>query len=115
MGKGETIMVFVEVGRSGDIAPGAMKAVVAEGRQVLVVNVDNSYYAIARKCPHLGGDLSKGVLEGKVVTCPRHGSRFDVTTGAAVRGPKIGPLRLNVKDVTTYAVRVEGDSIQVSV
>jgi len=108
-------MPFVEVARVGEMAPGELRAVVAAGKDVLLVHVDGRYYAIARRCTHLGGDLSKGTLEGKVVTCPRHGSRFDVTTGVAVGGPKIGPLKLKTRDVAVYEVRVEGDSIQISI
>jgi 3-phenylpropionate/trans-cinnamate dioxygenase ferredoxin subunit len=50
-------------------------------------------------------------MEGKVVTCPRHGSRFDVTTGKALSGPKILLLRLSTDDEPTYEVKVEEGSI----
>ena len=54
------------------------------------------------------GDLSKGKLEGKVVTCPRHGSRFDVTTGSRL----VGPAKSNEP---VYELRVDGKSIKVGI
>ena len=57
---------------------------------------------------HFGGDLSKGKLEGKVVTCPRHGSQFDVTTGKRLAGPA-------KKDLPVYEVKLEGNSIVIGV
>jgi 3-phenylpropionate/trans-cinnamate dioxygenase ferredoxin subunit len=54
------------------------------------------------------------VLEGNVVTCPRHGSQFDVTNGKNLRGPKIGLVRLHTGDVKAYEVKVEGDVIKVN-
>jgi 3-phenylpropionate/trans-cinnamate dioxygenase ferredoxin subunit len=108
-------MQFVEVAKTDQIPAGTMKPFVVEGHEVLVVNYEGKYYAIGRKCTHLGGDLSQGKLEGKIVTCPRHGSRFDVTTGGSLSGPRIGPLKLKTGDETSYEVRVEGNSIQVGV
>jgi nitrite reductase/ring-hydroxylating ferredoxin subunit len=53
--------------------------------------------AVRDNCPHAGGVLSRGELDGTVVTCPEHGSQFDVTTGERVRGPAD-------VDVETYRV-----------
>ena len=63
----------------------------------------------------MGGDLSKGRLEGKTVICPRHSSKFDVTTGSCITGPRIGFVRLRTKNATAYEVKVEGNSIRVNV
>lgn len=52
-----------------------------------VYQVAGAAYAIAGRCPHAGAALSGGEVEAGVVTCPRHGSRFDVRTGERVRGP----------------------------
>jgi 3-phenylpropionate/trans-cinnamate dioxygenase ferredoxin component len=107
-------MSFSEVARIEGIPAGTMKAVVVDGKDVLVSNVGGKYYAIGGKCTHAGGDLSKGTLEGNVVTCPRHGSQFDVTTGKNLRGPKI-IVRVSTKDEPVYEIKVDGKSIQVKV
>ena len=106
---------FVEVAKTGELPAGNMRAVKANGKDVVIVNYEGRYYAIGRYCTHQGGDLSLGKLEGNVVTCPRHGSRFDVTTGVAIQGPKLGPFRLKTGNERTYEVRVEGNSIRIGV
>ncbi len=52
-----------------------------------VYQVAGGLYAIADRCPHAGAALSGGEVESGVVTCPGHGSRFDIRTGERVRGP----------------------------
>jgi len=108
-------MSFFEVAKTNEIPEGTMKPIIAQGKEILVVNYNGNYYAINRKCTHMGGDLSKGKLDGKIVTCPRHGSRFDVTTGKSISGPKIGFLKLKTKDESVYKVKVEGNSIKVNI
>jgi 3-phenylpropionate/trans-cinnamate dioxygenase ferredoxin subunit len=106
-------MSFVEVTSVDDIPAGTMKPFTVAGKEIVVLSHDGHYYAIGRRCPHLGGDLSKGTLAGTTVTCPRHHSQFDVTTGHCLAGPKIGPLKLHTHDQTAYPLRVEGNRIQV--
>ena len=72
---------YVRVSGTLEIAVGEMKKVMVDGRDVLIANVSGKYYAVGGECTHFGGDLSEGVLEGNVVTCPNHKARFDVTTG----------------------------------
>jgi 3-phenylpropionate/trans-cinnamate dioxygenase ferredoxin component len=108
-------MSFFDVAKIDEIPQGTMKPLTAGGNEILVINYNGSYYAINRKCTHMGGDLSKGELEGKIVTCPRHGSKFDVTTGESISGPKIGFLKFKTKSVPVYEVKVEGSSIRVSI
>ncbi len=108
-------MSFVEVAQVDQIPTGSMKSFSVGGKQVLVANVAGEFYAINNTCTHAGGDLSKGKLEGKIVTCPRHGSKFDVTTGTCISGPKIGLLKLNAKDETAFEVKVEDNKILVTV
>ena len=108
-------MEFVRVADKAELPANKMIIVLVGGKEVLLANVDGSYHAIANKCPHLGGSLGKGVLEGSIVTCPRHGSRFDVKTGKAVRGAKIGFIKMQVKDEESYTVAVEGTNIMVGI
>jgi len=106
---------FIEVAKVEEIPVGKMKGVTTGGKEILVVNYEGKYYAIGKICTHAAGDLSKGKLEGKIVTCPKHGSKFDVTTGISVGGPKIGFTRGKTGNEPTYEVKVEGNSIKVSV
>jgi nitrite reductase/ring-hydroxylating ferredoxin subunit len=104
---------FTRVADTSEIPAGKMKMVKIRDEEILVVNVDNKFYAIANRCSHKGEDLSKGTLEGKILTCPIHGSKFDVTTGKNVQGPKLFMFRGNAGGLKTYELKVEGSSILV--
>jgi len=95
---------FVKVAETTEVPPGNMKKVTVDGKEILVANVEGTYYAIGNKCTHRGGDLSKGSLSGKLVKCPRHGAKFNVTTGQVVAGPA-------TKSEPTLEVKVEGKNI----
>ena len=96
---------------TSEIVPGKMKAVKLGDREILIINVDGTFYAIGQKCTHLGGDLSKGKLEGKIITCPRHGSQFDVSDGNVITGPTILFMHPKIKDIRTYELRIEQGNI----
>ncbi|HEV2358474.1 MAG TPA: non-heme iron oxygenase ferredoxin subunit [bacterium] len=101
-------MAEVKVTQVGQVAPGTGTVVSAEGKAIAVFNVGGTFYAVANECTHLGGPLGQGSLEGTTVTCPWHGSQFDVTSGHVVAGPARRP-------VAAYRVRVQGDDVFVAV
>ena len=106
-------MTLVKVAETSEIPLGQMKPVKLAEKEVLIANVNNIYYAIGNICTHMGGDLSKGTLEGNTVTCPKHKSKFDVTTGKVISGPKVPLIHPKIKDEPVYAVKVEGKDILV--
>ena len=108
-------MEFTKVGSIDEIEEGKSKAYRIGEHDVVVFKYQGRCYGLRRWCTHLGGDLSQGVVEGTVVTCPRHGSQFDITSGKNLRGPKIGFLRLFTGDEIAYEVKVEGEDILISV
>ena len=75
----------IDVAGAEELADGTMTGLTVEGEKILLVNAGGTYYATSDVCAHLGGTLSKGTLEGYVVTCPRHGSQYDVRTGENLR------------------------------
>jgi len=99
---------FVSVGKTSEIPEGHITVYEVGGVRVAVCNVGGKLYAIDDVCTHDGGPLDQGVLEGKLVECPRHGAKFDVTDGRAVVLPAVRPVR-------TYPVEVDGDDVRVSV
>jgi 3-phenylpropionate/trans-cinnamate dioxygenase ferredoxin subunit len=99
---------FVKVATTGEIAPGRVQVFSVNGREIAVCNVDGTFYAIDDVCTHDGGPLDQGQLEGIEIECPRHGARFDVTTGKVLALPAVMPVQ-------TYPVQVEGDEIRVQV
>ena len=104
---------FTRVAETSEIPTGKMKMVKIRDEEILIINLDNVFYAIANRCSHRGGDLSKGSLEGKILTCPVHGSRFDVTSGKNVLGPKLFMFRGNTSGLKTYELKVDGNNILV--
>ncbi len=112
----------IEVGKSGELEDGTMKEALVRGREVLLARVADKYYAGDNRCPHMGGKLSQGKLEGTVVTCPRHGSQFDLTDGQVVRWLKgsglvsmVGKALKSPRPLTTYNVKVEDDKIWIEI
>lgn len=111
---------FTTVGRADELQDGEMKKVEVDGRELLLARVEGIYYAIDARCPHMGGDLSQGSLRGSVVTCPRHGSRFDVRNGQLVRWTEWSGVKLTVgklfkspRSTVSYEVKRDGDAISV--
>lgn len=80
--------------RAADIAPGTMKVVAAGGVRVAVCNVEGTFYAVEDVCTHDDGPLGEGSLRGSELECPRHGARFCVKSGAALRMPAVVPVRV---------------------
>ena len=99
---------FVNVTGGATPEQGTLTAFEVGGERVAVVNLEGTLYAFDDLCPHRQCSLADGRLEGTVVTCPCHGSQFDVATGERLRGPA-------VRGVRSFAVRVETDDLQVEI
>lgn len=96
---------WVAAARAADCPPGSAREVVVRSQIIALVNVDGQFYAVDGICPHQGGPLGKGRLEGTMLACPWHGWQFDVSTGINRSNPLICQQR--------FPVRVEGDTILV--
>jgi len=96
------------VERDGDGLVGRLPD--APGGSIAVFRVGGRLHAVRDECPHAGASLADGDLRGAIVTCPRHGSQFDVTTGARERGPSDFPIRTYrvVEDDGRTLVEVDG-------
>jgi nitrite reductase/ring-hydroxylating ferredoxin subunit len=102
---------FVKLGEVSEVPSGKMKVFKVGEEEYLVANVNGNYYAIGNRCTHANADLSQGSLEGNIVICPKHKSRFDVTTGRAISGPKILFTHPKINDEPSYEAKVEGNAI----
>ena len=96
---------WLDVARVEEIAPGTRRVVDVDGTAVAVFNLGGEFFAIRDVCPHDGGELSDGELEGEEIICPRHGARFSVRTGTVLGPPAYEDLR-------TFRVRVEHGMVQ---
>jgi len=97
------------VGKTSDIPPGEMLKVESEGKEILVANENGNYFAMDDTCTHQDASLSEGTLEDSTVTCPWHGSTWDCKTG------KLIAFASELKDLASYKVIVESDSIYVEI
>jgi nitrite reductase/ring-hydroxylating ferredoxin subunit len=64
-----------------------------DGTPVAVFRVGDQLLAVDARCTHVGGPLERGAVSGGAVTCPLHGSQFDMATGKVLRGPATRPVR----------------------
>jgi nitrite reductase/ring-hydroxylating ferredoxin subunit len=106
--KEKNMSEFRTVGPASDVGDSDLKAFEVAGVKIAVTNVGGTMYAFGNTCTHRQCPLAKGELENTTVTCPCHGSQFDVTTGAVLRGPAEEP-------VESYPIRVEDDTIEIEV
>jgi 3-phenylpropionate/trans-cinnamate dioxygenase ferredoxin component len=97
----------VKVGASADLPPGQARVVEAAGKVIALVNAGGQFYAVNNACLHRGGPVGEGELEGLVLTCPWHGWRWDVKTGASVNNPAM--------KLTCYPVTVDQGAVWVEV
>jgi len=99
---------LVKVAHVNDVIPGTAKVVQAGQTTCALFNLSGTFYATNNKCTHMGGPLGEGKVEGNVVTCPWHGSRFDIRTGEVVGPPARRP-------VVAYPVKIQDQSVFVEI
>jgi len=99
-------VMLVRIGTSKDVPAGQMRVFDVAGTTVNVASASGHIYAFDDTCTHTGCSLAKGRLDGITVTCACHGSQFDVTSGAVLRGPA-------KRSVRSRLVQVEGENLLV--
>lgn len=80
-----------------DLPPGQAREVTLGGQVIALFNVAGTFHALPGRCPHRGGPLGQGFVDGAQVSCPWHNWTFDVTTGENVASPDLKIARLEVK------------------
>src|SRR5438046_2860333 len=94
--------------KTSEVPPGTCRLAYAKGQQIAVFNVDGQFYATQADCTHRGGPLCEGDLAGEIVTCPWHGSQFNVRTGEVVEDPATESLK-------TYPVTLRDGELVVEI
>jgi len=96
-------MSWLRACRVEEIATGSTRTVHIGGEMVLICRLSNDeMHAVEDRCSHDGAGLADGALHGAELECPRHGARFDVATGTALRMPAVAPI-------DTYPTRISDD------
>ena len=129
--------MFVKVASVGEVAPGKLKGVEANGQEIVLANFGGKIYALQSRCGHMNAPLHEGTLGGNVLICPLHFAKFDVTTGKCVGAPvmrrpdaaKDLPIpdemkqslqrtatimsKVRTHDLKTFEVKIEGNDVLV--
>ena len=99
---------FVKAASTSEIAPGQGRLVNIKGKEIVLFNIEGTFFALANACTHEEGPLAEGEVSGYEVTCPWHGASFDIRTGEVLCPPAYD-------DVARYNVRVTGTVIEVEI
>jgi 3-phenylpropionate/trans-cinnamate dioxygenase ferredoxin subunit len=97
---------YVRIAETKDIPKDKMRVFKVNDREILIVNVEDKFYAFKNRCPHMGYPLYFGSLEGKLLTCGFHYAKFDVRTGKSLGPVTHSPLK-------TFKIKIQNSSILV--
>ncbi len=114
---------FTAVCALEDLQDRGMREFKVDGKEVLLARLGEQVFAVSNRCTHLKACLSEGKLDGQVLTCPRHGSRFDVTTGGVVEWspevygaiPRVMQIFRRPRGLACYELKVEDGRVLVRV
>ena len=95
------------VGEETEFAPGSLRGARVAGLRLCIGRSDAGLFAVSDTCPHAGGSLSEGMIDGREVICPIHAWGFDVENGSSPDDPSCV--------VSVYPVRVVGGAVEVLV
>ena len=101
-----------------DVPVGTMRGFTVKDRKILLANVAGSFHAMDAVCSHMQGDLAKGKLDGKTVTCPVHHSQYDVTTGKVTANVSWAVktfTRKTATDLATFRTELKDGAVWVEV
>lgn len=99
---------FIGVARKDEVPPGTAKVVEVGGRSILLCNADDRIFAVENLCSHAEQPLACGRIKYGWIACPVHGARFDLETGEPLNPPATKPI-------STFAVRINGETVEVAV
>lgn len=86
--------MYLRLCSTADVPDGEIKQFDLKDAEFLVANLKGTLYCLDGRCTHAGAPLAEGSLEGDVLTCPWHYSRFKITDGSVIGGPASKPLRI---------------------
>lgn len=111
---------YIELPGLGDMVVGELRQAEVDGHELVVARVEEGYLIADNRCPHLGGRLSKGSLEGTTITCHLHHSQFDLATGRVLRWTDwkgavltVAELARHPRPLRTYDVKVVDGTVYV--
>jgi nitrite reductase (NADH) small subunit len=100
-------MPFVKVGSAAELAPGNVMEAVVGGDAYAVCNVAGEFRAFEGTCPHAGGPLGEGSIDGDNLVCPWHAWEYDCRTGVNTYDESVR--------LASFPVKIEGDDVLIDV
>jgi len=94
---------YIKVGKAEELGEGKAKVAQVDGLRIALFRVGGRFYALEASCPHEGGPLAEGTVEGVHVVCPWHGYDYNLKTGECGQDPDL--------HVLTYPVKVEAGDL----
>jgi len=95
---------FERVAAVNEVVPGGRLLVFVDDVPVLLIRIGDEFFAVEDVCSHDGQPLTNGPVTDCSITCPRHGARFDLRSGAPLCMPATSPI-------PTYEVQIREDQI----
>lgn len=115
-------MSLVELDSVNDLKDGQMEMVEFDHHEYMLVRIGDDFYCSDNRCPHMGGNLSKGSLNETILTCPLHHSQFDLKDGHNIRWTDWSGLKLKFaklfkspRPLKMYQVKIEGEKVMVEI
>jgi len=78
---------MIKIAEKNDLHNGTVKVMSVKGIDIALFRIDDKFFALDNECPHAGGPLSEGEIEGGCIRCPWHGYQYDLRTGACITEP----------------------------
>ena len=99
---------FIQVAKTSEIPDPGKQLLEVDDHLVVLFHVDGVFSCLEDVCTHDGGTLGDGTLDGSTIACPRHGAKFDVTSGKVVTMPA-------TEDTIVHETKVEDDAVFVRI
>ncbi len=93
-----------KVGKLTELILNKSKSVIIDGKQILLIKLDDGVFAVDGVCTHEEESLAEGYIDDGTIECPRHGAIFDIRSGVAKTLPAVEALQ-------TYSIFIENDDI----
>ncbi len=113
---------FLTAAHVNEFKDKAILSVSLKGTDIILVKANGNYYAAENHCPHAGKDISLGKLDGTILTCPSHGSKFDLIDGRIILWTEWTSIKASstrlfhpIRPLTTYPVKIQGNNILVKI
>lgn len=98
-------MDYIKIAKINDFRDKDIKSYTIMGKKIGIVRKNSDdFFAIEVGCKHQNADLTKGAVDGLVVTCPRHGWQYDLETGHCLNheSSKLRRHELKIEDGLIY-------------